>query len=174
MGELINKFIDSLTKPIGTVLLIAIFLTSSFIFTFNFLPEEILIRMNLLDFLSNYNYIVFIALAGAFFLLIIQVTMMFYKNRENKKFDEYYKEQQDKLFNDPDAYAILKHMYEFHPEQVKLRVQNQKVMLLHQYGLITLAAQQTYIGMGEDIDNPSFPFILQPITEEILKNKYMK
>lgn len=169
MWGTINKIIDFLSKPINTTILIAIFLTSVFIFGFNFLPEEILIRMNLLTFLNDYNYIVFIFLVGSFFFLIIQGVMMFLKKKEDKKFNEYYKKQQEELFNDPVAYRILEHLYESHPQQVRLPIQNQKVKLLSQFGLITLASTQTHLELYDDINNPMFPYILQPIAEEKLK-----
>ena len=169
MPELIGKIIDFLSKPINITIVIAVFLTSLFIFAFNFLPEEILIRMKLLTFLNDYNYIVFICLVGSFFFLIIQGVMSFLKKKEDKKFNEYIQEQQEKLFNDPDAYAILKHMYEHHPHQVRLPIHNQKVKLLSQFGLIILTSTQTHVEFYEDVNNPKFPYILQPIAEEKLK-----
>lgn len=170
MPELIGKIIDFLSKPINISIVIAIFLTSFFIFGFNFLPEEILIRMKLMTFLNDYNYIVFICLVGSFFFLIIQGVMAFLKKQEDKKRYEYIKEQQEKLFNDPNAYKILTHMYEHHPHQVRLPIHNQKVKLLSQFGLITLASNQTHVELYEDINNPRFPYILQPIAEERLKS----
>lgn len=148
--------------------MIAVFLTSFFIFLFNFLPEEILIRMKLLTFLNDYNYIVFICLVGSFFFLIIQGVMASIKKKEDKKFGEYIKKQHEELFNDPDAYEILKYLYEHHPESVKLPIHNQKVKLLSQFELIVRVSNQTNVAFYE-MDNPKFPYVLQPIAEERLK-----
>lgn len=169
MPELIGKIIDFLSKPINITIVIAVFLTSLFIFAFNFLPEEILIRMKLLTFLNDYNYIVFICLVGSFFFLIIQGVMSFLKKKEDKKFNEYVQEQHEELFNDPDAYEILEYLYANHPEPVKLPIHNQKVKLLNQFGLIVRVSNQIQAAFYE-MDNPRFPYVLQPIAEKKLKS----
>ena len=170
MPELIGKIIDFLSKPINITIVIAVFLTSLFIFAFNFLPEEILIRMKLLTFLNDYNYIVFIFLVASFFFLIIQGVMILLKKKEDKKFGEYIKKEHEDLFNDPDAYEILEYLYENHPEPVKLPIHNQKVKLLSQFGLIVRVSNQTMIAFYE-MDNPTLPYVLQPIAEKKLKSR---
>ena len=57
-------------------------------------------------------------------------------------------EQQDKLFEDEDAREILAQLYRCHPRASKLPMQNQKVLLLEQYQLITKAASQAVVDMG--------------------------
>ena len=166
--SLVEKVIDFLSKPINTTIIAALFLTSAFIFAFNFVPEETLERMNLLSFLNEYNYIVFIALVGSFFILVIQGVAGFLKRKKDKEFAAFYKEQQEDLFNDSYAFQILEYMYEKHPEQVKLPIQNQKVKLLNQYGLIVLAGKET-LAEWYNLDDPHFPFVLQPIAEKKLK-----
>lgn len=166
--SLVEKTIDFLSKPINTTIIAALFLTSVFIFGFNFIPEEILERMNLLNFLNEYNHFVFIALVASFFLLVIQGLTRLIKKKKDKDFAAYYKGQQEELFNDPHAYDILKYMYEHHPNQVKLPIQNQKVKLLRQYGLIVLASNETMVEWYE-ADDPRFPFVLQPVAEKKLK-----
>lgn len=125
--------------------------------------------MNLLLFLNEYNYIVFIVLVSSFFILIIQGVAGFLKRKKNKAFAYFYKEQQEELFNDHHAFQILEYMYEKHPEQVKLPIQNQKVKLLHQYGLIVLASKEV-LAEWYHLDNPHFPFVLQPVAEKKLKD----
>ena len=168
MTDLVSKLIDALSKPINITIVIAIFLTSLFITGFNFLPEEILIRMKLLTFLIEYGYIFVICLVGSFFLLIIQVVMIFLKKKEDEKRIAYFEKQQEDLFNDPDAYAILKYLYSRHPENGRLPIQNQKVKLLSQFGLIIRASNQANVPFYE-MDNPMFPYILQPVAEKRLK-----
>lgn len=169
MTSLIGKIIDFISKPLNTTILAGIFLTSGFIFIFNFLPEEILIRMNLLTFLNDYNYIVFISLVASFFLLIIQGITMIFKREKDKKFNKYIKKNQEELFNDEEAYKVLEFMYQRHPEQTNLPIQNQKVMLLHQFGLITRVSDGIYVEGAQNLNDPYFPFVLQPVAEKRLK-----
>lgn len=168
--EFAGKIIDFLSKPINISIVIAVFFTSFFIFLFNFLPEEILTRMKLLTFLNDYNYIVFICLVGSFFFLIIQGILAWFKKKEDKKMDEYIKKQHEELFNDPDAYKILKYLYEHHPDSVKLPINNQKVKLLSQFNLIILVSNQANVSLHE-MDNPKFPYILQPVAESRLRKE---
>lgn len=163
--SLLGKVIDFLSKPINTTIIAALFFTSAFIFSFNFLPEEILKRMNLLNFLNEYNYIVFIALVGSFFILVIQGISRIFERRKDRAFGNYYKEQQEKLFNDPDAYHYLEVLYEYHPNHVLLPYYNQKVRLLEQFGLIVRTTNTWHT----DMRMPSAPYVLQPIAEERLK-----
>lgn len=95
--------------------------------------------------------------------------MMFHKKKEDKKRHEYFKRQQEELFNDPDAYKILIYLYKHHPKQARLPIHNQKVILLSQFGLITLASTQTYPELYDDLNDPRFPYVLQPIAEQKLK-----
>lgn len=171
MPELVGKVIDFLSKPINISIVIAVFLTSLFITGFNFLSEEILVRMKLLTFLNEYGYIFVISLLGSFFFLIIQAVMLFLKNHEDKKRRKYFEEQQENLFNDPDAYEILKYLYSQHPENGRLPIQNQKVNLLSRFGLIVRISNQTHLEYYEDMNNPMFPYVLQPVAEQRLRNE---
>lgn len=168
MPQLVGKVIDFLSKPINISIVIAVFLTSLVVTSFNFLSEEILVRVKLLTFLNEYGYIFVICLIGSFFFLIIQVVMMFLKKKEDEKRMAYFEEQQEDLFNDPDAYAILKYLYSRHPENGKLPIHNQKVKLLSQFGLIVRVSNQVNIEFHE-MDNPMFPYILQPVAEKRLR-----
>ncbi|MDT0712247.1 hypothetical protein RM614_13980 [Mammaliicoccus sciuri] len=94
---------------------------------------------------------------------------MLLKKQEDKKIVRAFKKQQENLFNDEDAWEILKIMYENHPSPTKLPKHNQKVVLLSQYGLIVKASNQIYLQWYDDPNNPEFPYILQPVSEERLK-----
>lgn len=177
MMNFIEKIVDFLVKPINTALLLGIFLVSLFVFSFNFIPEKTLINMNLetlITFLNSYNFILFLILVISMFFLIVQSLGMLKKKYEHKRMLNKLKKQQESLFNDEYAWKILEIMYEKHPEPTKLPIQNQKVMLLSQYGLIVRASNQTYINWYEDPNNPCFPYILQTVAEEKLKEKLGK
>ncbi|EJE97741.1 hypothetical protein LMA_09118 [Liquorilactobacillus mali KCTC 3596 = DSM 20444] len=80
-------------------------------------------------------------------------------------FNKYYTEQQEKLFQDPEAMTILKELYRNHPNSANLPIHNQKVHLLEQFGLISKAGRFAMMTS----DNPRFPYILQPVAEERMK-----
>lgn len=77
-------------------------------------------------------------------------------------------EQQDKLFEDEDAREILAQLYRYHPRALRLPIQNQKVLLLEQYQLITKATSQA---MVDDMTDPKFPYVLQPEAEQRIKKE---
>lgn len=165
---------DFISKPINTAVLIGLFLTSAFIFLFNFLPEEILIRMNLLKFLINYNFVVFIVLVGSFFFLVIQLITIALKRKEDKKIAKWIEQEQEKLFTDEYAYSILLYMYKYHPNPAQLPINNQKVKLLKQFELIQRTSNGVFVEGVEALYDPKFPFVLQPIAEKRLKNDEKK
>lgn len=171
MPDLVGKVIDFLSKPINISIVIAVFLTSLAITSLNLLSEEILVRLKVLTFLNEYGFIFVISLLGSFFFLIIQVVMLFFKRNEDKKRRKYLEEQQENLFNDPDAYKILKYLYSQHPENGRLPIQNQKVNLLSRFGLIVRISNQTHLEYYEDMNNPMFPYVLQPVAEQRLRNE---
>lgn len=83
----------------------------------------------------------------------------------------YFQKQQDKLFEDDYAWGLLKIMYERHPDSTDLPIHNQKVKLLEQYALITRVSNQKLISWYDDLNDPYFPYVLQPVAEEKLKEK---
>lgn len=168
MSMLTSKIIDILVNPINKFLVIATFLTSLLLFLFNFLPEDILNRTRMLDFFNQYTYILVIVMVFTFFLLIVQESAKWYKKREDKKFAEFFRNEQDKLFEDKDAKMFLNYLYESHPQSALLPKNNQKVKLLVQYQLIHQASSIQLVP-GYETNNPSFPYILQPYAEEKLK-----
>lgn len=72
------------------------------------------------------------------------------------------------MFQDGQALEILEELYAQHPDAVWLPMYNQKVKLLDQYGLITKASNQAIV----DMNDPAFPYILQPIAEDRLKKMH--
>lgn len=73
------------------------------------------------------------------------------------------------MFQDSQALEILEKLYVQHSNAVWLPMYNQKVKLLDQYGLITKASSQAIV---DDMSNPAFPYILQPIAEDQLKKMH--
>lgn len=167
--KVLDKFVDVLGKPINFNFLMASFLTSLFLLATNFLPAKYLNKLHLEVFLDKYNYIVVIAFFISFFLLVIHFTSKRSKKKEDAAFNKYYSEQQDRMFQDDEALKILEQLYAEHPQAVYLYMYNQKVRLLEQFGLITKATNQAVVNMN----NPHFPYILQPIAEEKLKAMHL-
>lgn len=168
--KVLDKFVDILGKPINFNFLMASFLTSLFLLATNFLPASYLNKLHLEDFLDKYNYIVVIVFFVSFFLLVIHFTARRSKKKEDAKFNKYFSEQQDSLFQDDEALKILEELYSEHPQAVYLYMYNQKVKLLEQYGLIIKATNQAIVNMNK----PRFPYILQPIAEEKLKAMHLR
>ncbi|MDT0712246.1 hypothetical protein RM614_13975 [Mammaliicoccus sciuri] len=70
MMNLLDKIVDFLVKPINTAFLVGIFLVSVFVFGFNFIPDKILINMNLktlIKFLNSYNFVLFLIIVFSMF-----------------------------------------------------------------------------------------------------------
>ena len=166
--KVLDKFVDVLGKPINFNFLMASFLTSLFLLATNFLSANYLNKLHLEDFLDKYNYIVVIVFFVSFFLLVIHFTAIRSKKKEDAKFNKFYSDQQDSMFQDSQALVMLEELYVQHPNAVWLPMYNQKVKLLEQYGLITKASSQAVVNMS----NPSFPYILQPIAEDRLKKMH--
>jgi len=165
----LDKVIDVLGKPINFNIMLASLLTSLFLLATNFLPIKYLKRLHLEKFLDNYNYIVLIVFFVSFFLLVIHISSRIAKRKKDIAFNKFYSKQQDSLFQDEEALKILEDLYAEHPRAVYLYMYNQKVKLLEQYGLIAKATSQAIVNMN----NPHFPYILQPIAEEKLKAMYL-
>lgn len=169
-----SKIIDLLAKSRKTSTVIVIFLTSLLIALFNYFPEKILVKMKLLTFLNDYNSIVIIVLFGSFFFLIARGIIGLYrkitKNIEKKRLIEERNKKHQELFDDPDAYKILKNVYEHHPNSVRLSINNQKVCLLSKYGLIVAVSNISQFELYEDWNDTNLPFVLKPIAEEKLRS----
>lgn len=161
----VSKLLDIMSKPINFSILIAIFLTSTLLFSINFLPASIIKQLQLENLLLKYNSIILVILISSFFLSIVQIISMLYKKFEDRKLQKYIKETHKNLFNDEDSLKILFYLYETHPHARELPYLNQKVRLLNQYGLIVPAMNQWHTNPFE----PSVPYILQPIAENKLK-----
>lgn len=164
----LDKFVDVLGKPINFNILMASFLTSLILLVANFLPTDYLNKLHFAEFLDKYNYVVIIVFFVSFFLLVTHFTARQSKKKEDAEFDKFYAEQQDSMFRDDSALEILEALYRQHPNAVRLPMNNQKVRLLEQYGLIIKASSQAIV----NINNPTFPYILQPISEEKLKEMH--
>ncbi|MCH4302860.1 super-infection exclusion protein B [Staphylococcus haemolyticus] len=166
----IAKILEFLSKPINFTILIAFFLTSLILTLMNFLPKVILDRLHITWFLFNYSFVIFIILIASFFFLIVQTGAIVIKKRDDKKVGENLRKNKDKLFEDEEALKILKVLYDSHPQARELPYLNQKVKLLHQFGLITPAVNN----WRTDPFNPSMPYILQPEAEERIKEELKK
>lgn len=90
---------------------------------------------------------------------------MLYKKLEDRKIKKHIKKTHEDFFNDKDSLEILFYLYDTHPQARELSYLNQKVKLLHQYGLIVPAVNK----WNTDAFQPSMPYILQPIAETKLK-----
>ena len=150
-----EKILDILGKPINFDILLASLLTSLALLATNFLPEKYLVRFHLEKFLNDYNPYILMVFFVSLFLIIIHFGS---KKRKEKK---------DKAFNDEDAREILAQLYRCHPRASKLPMQNQKVLLLEQYQLITKAASQAVV----DMTDPKFSYVLQPEAEQRIKKE---
>lgn len=167
--KVLDKFVDVLGKPINFNFLMASFLTSLFLLATNFLPANYLNRLHLEEFLDKYNYIVIIVFFVSFFLLVIHFTARHSEKKQDAALKKFYSEQQEKMFQDAQAMEILESLYAQNSQPSWLPIYNQKVKLLEQYGLIIKASNQAVI---YDINNPSFPYILQPFAEDRLKKMH--
>lgn len=165
----LDKVIDVLGKPINFNIMLASLLTSFFLLATNFLPIKYLERLHLEKFLDNYNYIVLIVFFVSFFLLVIHISSRIAKQKKDIAFNKFYSKQQDSMFQDSQASKILEKLYVQNPNAVWLPIYNQKVKLLEQCDLITKATNQAIV----NVDNPCFPYILQPIAEERLKAMHL-
>ena len=103
-------------------------------------------------------------------MLVIHTSSRIAKRKKDIAFYKHYSKQQDILFKDKEALKILADLYAKHPQAGYLYMYNQKVKLLEQYGLITKATSQAVVNMN----NPHFPYILQPIAEEKLKAMHLQ
>lgn len=166
-----EKVLDILGKPINFDILLASLLTSLALLMTNFLSEKYLVRFHLEKFLNNYNSYILIVFFVSLFLIVIHFGSKKRKEKNDKAFNKYMKEEQDDLFQDEDALAILFELYKCHPRAVNLPIYNQKVLLLQQYQLITKATSQAVV---TDMTDPKFPYILQPEAERRIKELVAK
>lgn len=164
----IDKIIDILANPLSYKLMGAVSITSAILLSANFLPEVYQKRLFIDVFLKSYGSWLPLVFILSLFILLIQLFGVLSKKKEDKEFEQFYKQEQEKLFNDSDALMYLKKTYSNHPDAVLLPYYNQKVKLLEQYGLITKATKEY---LQPHTSNPMFPYILQPIAEEKLKKK---
>lgn len=171
--DTIDKLINMLGNPIAFFFTLATFLSSLCILLAGFLPYSFLKRMHYIDIYDKYGGTIFIIVVVSFFFLIVQSGMICVKRKRDKEFCEYFIKQQNNLLKDPDAIDILKYLYATHPNARLLSYNNQKVRLLEQFELIIKTVNTAYM---DDINNPLFPYILQPKAEEKIKEivKYKK
>lgn len=166
-----EKVLDIFGKPINFDILLASLLTSLALLMTNFLSKKYLIRFHLEKFLNNYNSYILIVFFVSLFLIVIHFGSKKRKEKNDKAFNKYMKKEQDDLFQDEDALAILSELYNYHPRAVNLPMYNQKVLLLQQYQLITKATSQAIVF---DMTDPEFPYILQPEAERRIKELVAK
>lgn len=172
--SLFSKILDILVNPTNTVILASLTFASFSIFSLNFLPETIIERINLMNFLEKYSFISIIAFITLGTLLIGQlIFMLLEKNKgkkQRKKQQEHLKKVHEELFQDYDAQYYLLLLYINHPNAVELPLLNQKVNILFQYGLITQVTKQWMV----DQFDPRYPFVLQPFAEQRIKEDIEK
>ena len=166
-----EKVLDILGKPINFDVLLASLLTSFVLLMTNFLSGKYLVKFHLEKFLNNYNPYILLVFFVSLFLIVIHFGSKKSKEKNDKAFSKYMKKQQDDLFQDEDALAILLTLYKYHPRAVNLHMYNQKVQLLKQYQLITTATNQAAVF---DVTDPEFPYILQPEAERRIKELVAK
>ena len=164
--DTIDKLINMLGNPIAFFFTLATFLSSLCILLAGFLPYSFLKRMHYIDIYDKYGGTIFIIAIVSLFFVIIQSGMRYEKIKRDKEFRENFIKQQNNLLKDPDAIPILSYLYETHPNARWLPYNNQKVQLLEQFGLITKTMNTIYT---DDVNNPLFPYILQPKAEEKIK-----
>lgn len=170
MTNVISKSLDFLSKPLNMIVVTAIFLTSLSLLAMNFLPADIEEVLKMKSYLSAYNGFIITIMFITFFILILQFLTFIYRKINALKLNSYLKKHQNSLFKDSEALAILNRLYDNSPNPVSLSILNQKVKLLHQYGLIEQATS-TWLTRASD---PTMPYILQPIAEERLKKMFKK
>lgn len=151
--------------------IVATFLTSLSFLLLNFLPEKYLVRFQLKTLFANYSGIFIILFFASMFLLIVHLIIFLYKRIEKRAKINEIKKIQITLLKDFRAQKYLLQLYENNPEPTFLPINNQKVKLLSQYGLITQASKSIVIPFYE-INDPEFPFLLQPITEKYIQEHY--
>lgn len=173
MTNLVSKILEFLMNPMNKIVVIATFLSSLLLFSFNFIPEKLLIRTHMLNFFNQYTFIIVIIMIFTFFLLIIQTIAGLYKSIGDRKIRKRIEKEQEKLFNDHDALIFLKLLYEHHPQSVNLPLYNQKVKLLEQFLLIKRVGNMQLAAVYE-INNPSLPYVLQPHAEERMKTLHQR
>lgn len=165
MNNIISKSLDFLSKPLNMIVVAAFFLTSLSLLAMNFLPPNIEEVLKMKTYLSAYNGVIITVMFITFFLLVLQFLTFIYRKLTDIKLTRRLKKHQNSLFKDPEALAILNQLYNNSPKPVLLSILNQKVKLLHQYGLIEQATN-TWATRAR---NPTMPYILQPLAEEKLK-----
>lgn len=163
----LDKLINILGSSVAFFFTLATFLSSLCLcLVGGLLPYSFLERIHYLDIYNKYGGNIFIVLIVSFFFLIVQSGMLILKRKRDRKFNKYFIKQQNNLLKDPDAIHILIYLYETHPNARRLPYNNQKVRLLEQFELIAKTMNTIYT---DDVDNPLFPYILQPKAEEKIK-----
>lgn len=164
--DLITIFI---TNPINIGLVIAFNLTTLVLLSLGFfLPESMLIKYNLNVFFTNHFSNVLIVFLISFFLFITQMVSVFLKKNKKRKESKRYTKQTQGLLDDAGCREILLKVYQGNGHPVFLHETHQKVMQLRTTGMIVRTTSQI-IAPRSDMNNPKFPYVLQPWVEDYIR-----
>lgn len=166
-------FTEILTKPIRyTVLIAAIISSFLLILLVLFLPTEMAIKLNLIDFFDKYSGFILITFFTCLFLLIAQSIPDIYKKISNikkiKAEKKKIQEAKDDLYNDEYAWRILLDLYHAKGKYRLLVRSNQKVLLLEKFGMIARTSNSTLTSAFE-MHDAQYPYVLQPDTEKYIR-----
>lgn len=163
---IIEKVIDFLNNPLNKAILWGFGSVSFILLLCNMLlsPEQLSLLF-IDNFLDNYGTFLPVIFLIALVFLIIGFVVDKINLREEKKSNEQLEINRKELFENEQALEILKQLYSTHPNPCMLHSANQKVKLLENFGLIMKTTNSTFIRQDQ-ISNPPFPYILQPVAEK--------
>ncbi|MEG2292787.1 MAG: super-infection exclusion protein B [Carnobacterium sp.] len=166
----IDKAIDFLNNPLNKGVLWAGGIISFILLLCNVLLSSDNLKLLFIDsLLDKYGWTLPLIFLFCIVFLIVGFVSGKIKQKEDKKFEDHMNTTREDLFTDKDALLYLNRLFKNHPNPCKLPQLNQKVKLLEQYGLIAKASNQILVYSQDEIENPYFPYILQPIAEKRLK-----
>lgn len=160
------KVSDLINLP--TTFLTALLLFSGFIL---FSPETLLKTIFMFDFRNKHGFIIGIVLVGSFSLLIVnliyQASQSIKKNRNKKNFYAKAEERLRKLNNYQKAIVYL--LFSQDNRTLPLPLHDGAVLELENKMIIGKATNQYFVN---DLNNASFPYLLQPWVSDELSNKH--
>lgn len=126
-----------------------------------FLPESILSKLYMIEFRSKYGFVIGVVFIVSTSILLIGIMLNIYKIIKNKYTNKIVEKNTKKLLINLDIYkkAIVYMLYITDNNTYTLPLNDGAVAFLEQWMVIQKATTQYFV---TDMQNPQFPYFLQP------------
>lgn len=173
--DLKNNFWMSLFKFIvKPVNLVSVLFTSLLLLFCNAFPLSLKKEIGFYNFLIKYNFLIFVIFLCSFFLTINLLYSLILKRITEKKNARKLDSLRRQVIYLDDCWEVLKKFYLNKNKTLRLPSKDRSVIILNSLKMISVVSKCSVVYGPDDFENPYFYYVLQPSSEEYIKERLAK